>query len=237
MQRYFDKWKICRVEGDILRIKTNIVYKFNTWVVPCFSEAICIAHNKINFESIIIDRHILLSSYMYQPIFIDLLKLHINDDNTHLIVPIYLQNECHISRQDKLDCGISINGKCKEDESYFDTMKREIAEEVGILVDKSYSNSILNSISGCKFDEKFGMFYARDCKPYNSKDEIKFSNKEDCPRRKTYSYIIGSLDECKNLVQNSRELYPSNEFNYGVAIIPINSVLNQTYISKIVYNY
>jgi hypothetical protein len=236
MSAYFNKWKICKIENDIIRIKTSKYNKFNSWVVPCSSEAICIPHGETNFKSIIIDGHILLSAYKYQQKFINLLKIHVDDINTHLIVPIYFQEQYETCNNDKLDCGISINGKCKENETYFDTMKREIAEEVGILVNTQSIKSASN-FSCYKADEKFGIFYARDCKPYCSTDDIEFSNEKDCPRRKIFSYIIGSLDECKLLVQNSRELYPSSEINYGVGIIPLSSVLNPTYVSNIICTY
>jgi len=232
MQAKFDKWSICKVERDIIRIQTSKNIKFNSWAVPCALEAVCIAHGSTKFESIIIDGHILLSAYLYQQKFIDILKVVSNEYLTHLIVPIYFQELGKSGNKDKLDCGISINGKCKEGEEYIDTMRREIAEEVGIMVGKP---AIKNS--SFKLDEKFGVFYARDCRPFNSKDEIKFSNEKDCPRKKIFSYIIGSLEECKDLVYRSRELYPSTEFNYGVAIIPTSSVLNSTYSSKIVSRY
>ena len=235
IQTYFNKWKICKVERDILRIETSSYNKFNTWVVPCFTnDAVCIKHGNTDFESIVIDNHILLSSYMYSQQFIDLLRVFADEVNTHLVVPIYFQTSTEQKNKDWLDCGISINGKCKEGEEYIDTMKREIAEEVGILVGKSAKKSNINSSS---LDEKIGIFYARDAKPYSSKDEIKFSDEKDYPRKKICSYIIGSFEECKDLVKNSRELYPSSEFNYGVAVIPIKCVLNQTYISKIVTKY
>jgi hypothetical protein len=233
MQTHFDKWAICKVERDILRIKTSEYYKFNTWVVPCTSEAVCIAHGSTEFESGVIDNHILLSAYTYQQKFIDLLYVYADEINTHLIVPMYYEGLGENKNKDKLDCGISINGKCKEGEEYIDTMRREIAEEVGIMVGKS----VLKSNSKTKLDENFGVFYARDCRPYDSKDEIKFSDEKDCPRKKIFSYVIGSLEECKDLVHRSRELYPSTEFNYGVAIIPVSSVLNPTYSSKIVHRY
>jgi hypothetical protein len=234
IQTYFDKWTICKTDGDILRIKTNKNNKFNTWVVPCLSEAICIPHGGTEFESIIIDGHILLSAYAMKKKFIDLLKAYVNDINTHLIVPIYFQEQYNISNKDKHDCGISINGKCKIGETYFDAMKREIAEEVGIMVNKPAIKSSSNLDSRYKVNENFGIFYARDCRPYYSRDDIEFSNEKDCFSRKIFSYIIGSLDECKVLVQNSRDLYPSSEINYGVAIIPISSVLNPTYVSNII---
>lgn len=232
---YFNKWKICRVERDILRIETSSYNKFNTWVVPCLTnDAVCIKHGNVIFESIIINNYILLSAYMYNYKFIDLLRVFTDDVNTHLIVPIYYQSCRNNINKDWLDCGISINGKCKEGEKYIDSMKREIAEEVGILVEESATHP---GISSAIFDEKIGIFYARDSKPYSPTEEIKFSDKKDCPRKKICSYIIGSFEECKDLVINSRKLYPSNEFNYGVAIIPIKSVLNETYISKIVSTY
>jgi hypothetical protein len=234
IQKYFNKWIICKIDADILRIKTNKYNKFNTWVVPCLSEAICIPHGGTEFESIIIDGHILLSAYAMKKKIIDLLKIYVDSTNTHLIVPIYFQEQYNISNKDKHDCGISINGKCKIGETYFDAMKREIAEEVGILVDKPAIKSSSNLVSRYKVNENFGIFYARDCRPYYSKDNIEFSNEKDCPSRKIFSYIIGSLDECKLLVHNSRDLYPSSEINYGVAIIPITSVLNPTYISNII---
>lgn len=234
MQTNFDKWAICKVERDILRIKTSENSKFNTWVVPCTEDAICIAHGKTEFETIIINNHILLSAYLYQQKFIDLLKIFADDTNTHLVVPIYYEVLGEGCNKNKLDCGISINGKCKEGEDYIDAMRREIAEEVGITIGVSITSS---RASSGKLDERFGVFYARDCRPYDSKDEIKFSNEKDCPRKKIFSYIIGSLEECKDLVCRSRELYPSTEFNYGVAIIPVSTVLNPTYSSKIISRY
>ena len=234
MQTYFNKWKICKTERDILRIKTSVCQKFNVWVVPCFTnDAVCIKHGTTEFESILVDDHILLSAYIYPQQFIDLLKIFADDVNTHLITPIYFQTLGKDTTK-WLDSGISINGKCKEGEEYIDTMKREIAEEVGILVEKPATKSGINLSS---FDGKFGIFYARDSKPFSSKDKIKFSDEKDCPRKKIFSYIIGSFEECKDLVKNSRELHPSTESNYGVAVIPIRCVLNLTYISQIVSKY
>jgi hypothetical protein len=228
----FYKWTICKIENNILRIVTNKNNKFNTWVVPCFTnDAICIKHGvcgkKKNFESIIIDNHILLSSYRYSKNFIDLLKMFVDEINTHVIVPIYFQT-LEDGQQKWLDCGISINGKCKLDEKYIDAMKREIAEEVGILVGNCVKKTMVSD-----FDEKFGVFYAREAKPYSSKTEIKFSSENDFPRKTVFSYVIGSFEECKDLVKKSRELYPSSEVNYGVAIVPIKTILNDTYLSKI----
>ncbi len=234
-QAYFNKWKICKLERDIMRIESSSYHKFNAWVVPCATDhAVCIKHGNEDFESIVIDNHILLSAYTYSSQFIELLRIFTDDTNTHLIVPIYYQELREKTKQDRttrewLDCGISINGKCKEGEEYIDSMKREIAEEVGILVGKS----VTNNLSKSKFDEKFGVFYAKDAIPYSSTHEIKFSSEKDYPRKKICSFIIGSFEECTQLVKKSRELYPSTEFNYGVAVIPIQCALNPTYVSKI----
>ena len=229
---YFDKYLICSVVNDIKRIKTSFNPKFNTWVVPCESEAVCLKHSETKFESLIINNHVLLSAYKYDSAFLDILEAYSDDKNTHLIAPCYFDEENNST--EALDSGISISGKCKEKESEIDAMKREIAEEVGILVDKPAKNP---DVSVKSFNHSFGLFYARDSKPYSSLESksIKFSDAKDLPRKKVHTFIIGSFSECKDLVMRSRELYPSTEFNYGVSIIPISSVLNKTYTEMIAY--
>ena len=227
--KMFDKYEICGTYKDLIRINTSKSPSFNSWVVPCTTDAVCIKHGENKFESFIINERILLSAYTYYEDFIDLIDIFADDINTHLIVPCYYEE--HVKSGNRLDAGISINGKCKKGEQFIDTMKREIAEEVGILVTKPAKkvNVSVNAV-----DKNYGIFYARDCKPYSPLDKIKFSDKEDLPRKKIYSCILGSLEECKDLVLRSRELYPSNEFNYGVAIIPVTTVFNYNYLNKII---
>jgi hypothetical protein len=227
---YFDKYLICSTKKELKRIKTSLNPKFNTWVVPCDSDAVCFKHGEMNFESLIIDNHILLSAYIFDNSFLDILRDYADEKNTHLIAPCYF-DEIN-NKDERLDSGISISGKCKEKESFIDAMKREIAEEVGILIDKPAKKS---GVSFKSLDNNHGLFYARDCKPYSPVNNIKFSDKKDLPRKKVHTFIIGSFDECKDLIVRSRELYPSTEINYGVSVIPINTIIKSSYISMITY--
>lgn len=225
---YFDKYLICSTKKELKRIKTSLNSKYNTWVVPCDSEAVCLKHGEINFESLLIDNHILLSAYMYNNDFLEILQAYTDKKNTHLIAPCYF--DVINNKTERLDSGISISGKCKEKESFIDAMKREIAEEIGILIDKPAKKS---GVSIKSLNNNFGLFYAKDCKPYSSIDAIKFSDKKDLPRKKIHTFIIGSFDECKDLVMRSRELYPSTEVNYGISVIPINIIIKSSYMNVI----
>ena len=111
---FFDKYEICQKYNDILRIKTSTIPKFNTWVVPCSSDAVCIKHGETKFVSYIINEHIFLSAYMYDELFIEMLETYKDSYNTHLIVPCYFEEGKQSG--DYLDVGIAVNGKCKEDE-------------------------------------------------------------------------------------------------------------------------
>lgn len=228
-KEYFGKFEVSHKYNDLLRLKTNRYSKFNAWAVPCSSDAVCIKHGEINFESLIKNERIILSAYLYDEQFIEMLEAYSDHINTHLIVPCYYESS---TSGDFLDAGIAINGKCKKKESFIDTMKREIAEEVGILVGEPAKKS---GISVKSISKNLAVFYAKDCMPYSSLEKVKFSEEEDLPRKKIFSFVIGGFEECKDLVLRSRELYPSDEKNYGVAIIPINTVLNPNYIDNILF--
>jgi 8-oxo-dGTP pyrophosphatase MutT (NUDIX family) len=230
-KEFFGKFEVSYTFNDLLRLKTNSNSKFNSWAVPCSTDAVCIKHGETTFQSYIDKERIMLSAYLYTETFIEMLEAYTDDKNTHLIVPCYFEEGK--TSGNYLDVGIAINGKCKKDESFLDTMKREIAEEVGILVGEPAKKS---GVSKKSIDKNLGVFYAKDCEPYSSTKNIKFSNKEDLPRKKIFSFVMGSFEECKDLVLRARELYPSDEINYGVAIIPISSVLNPNYIDSILYS-
>jgi hypothetical protein len=230
-KEFFGKYQVYYRVNDLLRLKTNSNSKFNSWAVPCSSDAVCIKHGETIFQSFIQKERIMLSAYLYTETFIEMLEAYTDDKNTHLIVPCYFEEGQTCG--DYLDVGIAINGKCKKNESFLDTMKREIAEEVGILVGEPAKKPDLSKKS---INKNLGVFYAKDCKPYCSTENIKFSDEEDLPRKKIFSFVIGGFEECKDLVLRARELYPSDEINYGVAIIPINTVLNPTYIDNILFS-
>ena len=230
-KEFFGKYEVSYKFKDLLRLKTNSKSKFNSWAVPCSADAVCIKHEETEFTSFIEKERILLASYLYTETFIEMLEAYTDDKHTHLIVPCYFEEGK--TSGNCLDVGIAINGKCKKDESFLDTMKREIAEEVGILVGEPAKKS---GVSKKSIDKNLSVFYAKDCKPYSSTENIKFSDKEDLPRKKIFSFVMGSFEECKDLVLRARELYPSDEINYGVAIIPISSVLNPNYIDSILYS-
>lgn len=154
--------------------------------------------------------------------------------NTHIIVPLYFKEDKHGNklRSHYEDAGPAVFGKCKFGESFINAMKREVIEELGIYPTK-YETKLCNNIyvkGKCVEIESY-IIKASNCKPHSIKYENIIDDvihKKDNYNKRIEALVIGSFDECYDLLKQSNYLTSHYEDNFGRAIVPISIV--QSYL-------
>lgn len=205
----------------LLKIKID---KYPSYLVPIgeiehIDKTVCVKHNSEIIESLILDDlYVHLSSAKISSFLITGI-LELPSRITHVIAPSYLCDKTKI----RIDSGISINGKCIVGEDLLHAMKREIAEEVGIFVGTPH-----------KLNKGNAIFLAKDCCKYDDIHikELEYEGTDDY-RKRISCMIVGTYDECIDLVIKSRKLLPSDEENYGVSVLPISICTNIEYLEEV----
>jgi hypothetical protein len=159
---------------------------------------------------------------------------HLLYDNTHIIVPLYFKEDINGNKLRRFyeDVGPAVFGKCKIGESFINAMKREVVEELGIYVE-TFENKLYKNkyVRGKLVQIESFIIKASNCKPHSRTYENIFSDvidKKDDYNKRIEALVIGSFDECYDLLKRSKFLTLHYEDNFGRAIMPISII--QSYL-------